>query len=136
MKLRFAAVVLGCTTCEEPALAFRSINPETSFDVERADKWLSGKAMPRGGDIYRDWSRLLDLDRPLEWMAACSAEELADIGHNDIACRRNYCWSVPVTFRMARAGSRRRAPPTAARASSRAPMRAIPSRSRPTSRAG
>ena len=79
MKLRFAAVVLGCTTRKELALAFRSINPETSFDVERADKWLSGKAMPRGGDIYRDWSRLLDLDRPLEWMAACSAEELADV---------------------------------------------------------
>jgi hypothetical protein len=35
--------------------------------------------MPRGSDIYRDWSKLLDLDRPLEWMAACSADELADV---------------------------------------------------------
>ena len=43
MKLRFAAVVLGCTTRKELALAFRSINPETSFDVERADMWLSGR---------------------------------------------------------------------------------------------
>jgi hypothetical protein len=79
MKLRLAAAVLGCATRKELAAAFRGINPATTFDVERADKWLSGKAMPRGGDIHRDWSKLLDLGRPLEWMAACSAAELADV---------------------------------------------------------
>ena len=79
MKLRLAAVVLGCTTRKELAAAFRGVNPATTFDVERADKWLSGKAMPRGGDIHRDWGKLLDLDRPVEWMAACSADELAEV---------------------------------------------------------
>ena len=76
MKLRLAAVVLGCTTRKELAAAFRGVNPATTFDVERADKWLSGKALPRGADVYRDWGKLLGLDRPLEWLATCSADEL------------------------------------------------------------
>ena len=76
MKLRLAAVVLGCTTRKELAAAFRGLNPATSFDVERADKWLSGKALPRGADVYRDWGKLLGLDRPHEWLATCSADEL------------------------------------------------------------
>ena len=126
MKLRLAAVVLGCTTRKELAAAFRGVNPATTFDVERADKWLSGKALPRAADVYRDWSKLLALDRPLEWMAGCSADELLVVLANGMAWRRTCCLNVPVTFRMARAGSRRRGPSTAARASSRAPMRAIP----------
>ncbi|MFO1038260.1 MAG: hypothetical protein U1E45_15595 [Geminicoccaceae bacterium] len=76
MKLRLAAVVLGCTTRKELAAAFRGVNPDTTFDVERADKWLSGKALPRAADVYRDWGRLLALDRPLDWLMGCSAEEL------------------------------------------------------------
>ena len=79
MKLRLAAVVLGCTTRKDLAAAFRGVNPDTTFDVERADKWLSGKALPRGADVYRDWSKLLALDRPLEWLASCSADELLAI---------------------------------------------------------
>jgi hypothetical protein len=76
MKLRLAAVVLGCTTRKDLAAAFRGINPATTFDVERADKWLGDKALPRGSDVYRDWSRLLALDRPFEWLASCSGDEL------------------------------------------------------------
>ena len=75
-KLRLAAVVLGCTSRKELAAAFRGLNPDTSFDVERADKWLSGKALPRAADVYRDLSRLLALDRPFEWLTSCSADEL------------------------------------------------------------
>src|SRR3954451_24243868 len=76
MKLRLAAVVLGCTTRKDLAAAFRGVNPATTFDVERADKWLSGKALPRAADVYRDLNRLLALDRPLEWLSSCSADEL------------------------------------------------------------
>ena len=76
IKLRLAAVVLGCTTRKELAAAFRGVNPDTAFDVERADKWLSGKALPRAADVYRDLSKLLAVDRPLEWLASCSADEL------------------------------------------------------------
>jgi len=71
-----AAVVLGCTSRKELAAAFRGLNPDTSFDVERADKWLSGKALPRAADVYRDLSKLLALDHPLEWLMSCSADEL------------------------------------------------------------
>lgn len=76
MKLRLAAVVLGCRTRKELAAAFRGVNPDSTFDVERADKWLSGKALPRGADVYRDLSKLLALARPLEWLASCSVDEL------------------------------------------------------------
>ncbi|MFZ1426614.1 MAG: hypothetical protein WAS21_07600 [Geminicoccaceae bacterium] len=79
VKLRLAAVVLGCTTRKDLAAAFRGVNPATTFDVERADKWLSGKALPRGSDVYRDWSKLLALDHTFEWLASCSADELLAI---------------------------------------------------------
>lgn len=74
-KLRLAAVVLGCTSRKELAAAFRGLNPDTSFDVERADKWLSGRALPRAADVYRDLGKLLALDHPLEWLTSCSADE-------------------------------------------------------------
>ena len=76
MKLRLAAVVLGCTTRKELAAAFRGVNPDTTFDVERADKWLGGKALPRAADVYRDLSKLLAPGRPPEWLTSCSADEL------------------------------------------------------------
>ena len=79
MKLRLIAVVLGCTTRKELAAAFRGVNPATTFDVERADKWLSGKALPRAADVYRDCNKLLALDRPLEWMTSCSVDELLGV---------------------------------------------------------
>ena len=112
MKLRLAAVVLGCTTRKELAAAFRGVNPATTFDVERADKWLSGKALPRGADVYRDWSKLLALDRPLEWLASCSVDELLAVLAQPAWRRaRTCCWNVPVTFRTARAGTPAPRPP-------------------------
>ena len=59
MKLRLAAVVLGCTSRKELAAAFREVNPDTTFDVERADKWLSGKALPRTADGARAMDYML-----------------------------------------------------------------------------
>jgi hypothetical protein len=70
LKLRLAAVVLGCTTRKDLAAAFRGVNPDTTFDVERADKWLSGRALPRGADVYRDLGKLFALDHPFEWLVS------------------------------------------------------------------
>ena len=78
-KLRLTAAALGCGTRKELAAAFRGVNAATAFEVERADKWLQGKASPRAAQVYRDWAQLLDLDRPLAWLAACSAEELLEL---------------------------------------------------------
>ena len=78
LRLRLAAAVLGCETRKDLAAAFRRVNPHTSFDVVRADKWLSGKASPRTADVYRDWSKLLAVDRSYEWLTSCSVDDLLD----------------------------------------------------------
>ncbi|MGD9510415.1 MAG: hypothetical protein AB7O95_29020 [Geminicoccaceae bacterium] len=78
LRLRLAAAVLGCETRKELAAAFRRVNPHTSFDVVRADKWLSGKASPRTADVYRDWGKLLALDGPHDWLMGCSIDDLVD----------------------------------------------------------
>ena len=78
LRLRLAAAVLRCETRKDLASAFRRVNPNTSFDLDRADKWLSGKALPRTTDIYRDWAKLLALDRAAEWLTRCAIDDLLD----------------------------------------------------------
>ncbi len=73
-KLCLTAAALGCTTCKELAAAFRQVNERTSFGVERAYKWLQGRAQPRERALYDDWMALLDLGRSETWLADCSAE--------------------------------------------------------------
>ena len=73
-KLCTTAAWLGVATRKELAAAFRRINPATPFDVQRAHKWLQGRATPRGWQIYEDWAKLVALDEPAEWIADCSAK--------------------------------------------------------------
>jgi hypothetical protein len=73
-KLCLTAAALGCTTCKELAAAFRQVNERTSFGVERAYKWLQGRALPREHGVYADWMALLDLGRSETWLADCSVE--------------------------------------------------------------
>ena len=68
-KLRLTAVVLGAITRKDLAAAFRRVNPATRFDVERASKWLHGKAQPREAQVYDDWAGVLDLGRRGDWVA-------------------------------------------------------------------
>ena len=67
-KLRLTAALLGATTRKELARAFHRINPNTAFDVDRAAKWLQGRAHPRNRTLYEDWAGVLDLDRPVAWL--------------------------------------------------------------------
>jgi hypothetical protein len=73
-KLRLTAAFLGAGGRKELAAAFRRVNAGTSFEITRADKWLQGRAKPRDPQIYEDWAKVLDLDRPGQWIAECNAE--------------------------------------------------------------
>jgi hypothetical protein len=77
-KLRLTAALLGIVGRKELAAAFRRVNAGTSFEVARADKWLQGRAQPRDLQVYEDWSTLLRLDRPGQWIADCDAEAFLD----------------------------------------------------------
>lgn len=76
-KLRLTIAVLGTVGRKDLAAAFRKVNPSTSFDVERADKWLHGRARPRDMQIYEDWSKVLDLENGGRWVAECDFEVFA-----------------------------------------------------------
>jgi hypothetical protein len=77
-KLKLTAAALGTVARKDLAALFRKANPATSFDVGRADKWLQGRAQPRQQQIYDDWAKVLDLDRPGSWIADCDIEAFLD----------------------------------------------------------
>jgi hypothetical protein len=77
-KLRLTAAVVGAVTRKDLAAAFRRVNASTPFDVDRAHKWLQGRANPRELQLYDDWARLLDLGRPGQWIAECDTESFLD----------------------------------------------------------
>lgn len=77
-KLRLTAALLGTVARKDLAAAFRRVNPKTSFEIGRADKWLRGLAQPREIQVYADWARVLDLDRSGQWIADCDAEVFLD----------------------------------------------------------
>jgi hypothetical protein len=74
-KLCLTAAVLGVASRKELAAAFRSANPATAFDLERAHKWLQGRARPRDASLYEDWNTVLDIGRPGAWIAGCTLED-------------------------------------------------------------
>jgi hypothetical protein len=78
-KLRVTAIVLGTVTMKDLGAAFRQINPATSFNVDRAHKWMQGRASPRQVQLYDDWARLLDLRQSGGWIAEADAEAFIEI---------------------------------------------------------
>jgi hypothetical protein len=77
-KLRLTAAVLGTVTVKDLAAAFRRVNAATPFDIERAHKWMQGRARPRELQVYEDWAKLLDVGQPGEWIADCEIEAFLD----------------------------------------------------------
>lgn len=77
-KLHLTAAVLGAVTRKDLAAAFRRVNPATTFDVERAYKWLQGRAQPRDAKLYEDWAKVLDLGRSPQWIAECDVDAFLD----------------------------------------------------------
>jgi hypothetical protein len=85
-KLRVTAALLGAVTAKDLAAAFRRANPATSFDVERAHKWIQGRARPREARLYEDWAKVVDLDRPGAWIADCELDDFIEV-----ICARHSC---------------------------------------------
>ncbi|MGD9508975.1 MAG: hypothetical protein AB7O95_27545 [Geminicoccaceae bacterium] len=73
-KLCLTAAWLGADSRKEFAAAFRRVNPTTPFDVQRAHKWLQGRALPRGRQLYEDWAELVGLGEGADWIAECRSE--------------------------------------------------------------
>lgn len=70
-KLRLTAAMIGANTRKDLARAFHRVNRATTFDIDRAAKWLQGRAHPRDLSLYEDWAAILQLDRPLAWLLEC-----------------------------------------------------------------
>jgi hypothetical protein len=77
-KLRLTAAFLGIVARKDLAAAFRRVNANTPFEIGRADKWLQGRAQPRELQVYEDWSKVLELDRPGQWIADCETDAFLD----------------------------------------------------------
>lgn len=73
-KLRLTAELLGCAGRKDLCARFRAANPATQFDLERAHKWLQGKALPRSASVYDDWAKVLGTSRSGAWLAACTLD--------------------------------------------------------------
>lgn len=85
-KLQLTAALLGTGTRKDLAAAFRRVNPATSFEVERANKWLQGRSRPRERAIYEDWAKLLDIGKSGQWIAACATDDFIEAicTHHDL----------------------------------------------------
>lgn len=101
-KLRATAALLGAVTVKDLAAAFRRINPATSFDVDRAHKWIQGRARPRELRLYEDWAKVVDLGRPGSWIADCEFDDFIEL-----ICARHDCdrdmleWRIESSRRLA-----------------------------------
>ncbi|MBN8897788.1 MAG: hypothetical protein J0H35_06325, partial [Rhodospirillales bacterium] len=108
VKLRLTAAVLGCSSHKELCARFRAVNPATHCAVDRLNKWLQGRAMPRSVGLYDDWAKLLRTSRSAGWIATCSVEafvaELATLFDADPA--RLLATEREVTARFAQSRSK------------------------------
>src|SRR5918997_6394549 len=78
-KLRVTAAVLGLITRKDLAAAFRRVNAATTFDIERAHKWLQGRSSPRDARLYQDWVLVLGIAQSAEWIANCEFDAFLDV---------------------------------------------------------
>lgn len=76
-KLRMAAAALGCTSRKEFCARFRGVNPATQCDLERLNKWMQGRSLPRAVSVYADFAAVIGTTKPGTWIADCSAEDFA-----------------------------------------------------------
>jgi len=76
-KLRMAAVALGCDSRKELCARFRSVNRATQCDLDRLNKWMQGRSLPRAASVYGDLAAVIGTSKPGRWVAESSLEEFA-----------------------------------------------------------
>jgi hypothetical protein len=76
-KLRIAAVALGCNSRKEFCTRFRAVNPATQCDLDRLNKWMQGRSLPRASSVYADLAAVIGTKHPGRWIAECSLEAFA-----------------------------------------------------------
>lgn len=72
-----AAAALGCGSRKELCARFRKVNPATECDLERLNKWVQGRSLPRAASVYADFGGVIGTTKPGRWIADCSLEEFA-----------------------------------------------------------
>ena len=76
-KLRLAAATLGCSSRKEFCARFRRVNPATQCDIDRLNKWVQGRSLPRASSVYADFAGVIGSPQSGRWVADCSLEEFA-----------------------------------------------------------
>jgi len=76
-KLRMAAVALGCDSRKEFCARFRSVNRASQCDLDRLNKWMQGRSLPRAASVYADLAAVIGTAKPGRWVAESSLEEFA-----------------------------------------------------------
>lgn len=74
-KLRLAAAALGCNSRKDLCARFRSVNPATHCDLDRLNKWIQGRSLPRVSSVYADFAAVIGTSKPGRWVADCSLED-------------------------------------------------------------
>jgi hypothetical protein len=77
MKLRMAAAALGCNSRKELCARFRNVNAATQCDLDRLNKWVQGRSLPRASSVYADFAAVIGTANPGRWVAECSLEAFA-----------------------------------------------------------
>lgn len=77
VKLRMAAAALGCSSRKEFCALFRKVNQATQCDLDRLNKWVQGRSLPRAASVYADFAAVIGSTKPGHWIADCSVEEFA-----------------------------------------------------------
>jgi hypothetical protein len=76
-KLRMAAAALGCNSRKELCARFRSVNQATQCDLDRLNKWVQGRSLPRAASVYADFAAVVGTAKSASWIADCSIEAFA-----------------------------------------------------------
>src|SRR5689334_9035721 len=72
-----AATAIGCNSRKEFCARFRGVNPATQCDLDRLNKWVQGRSLPRAPSVYADLAAVIGTAKPGRWIAECSLEAFA-----------------------------------------------------------